>query len=115
MNKKLPNYIKKIFREPDPLIWEGIWLEILNSLLMDDQMVEVWKEFIALVEKRHTSYSTLPFDQLLKWESKGFVAQVIKNQNNSQKEFVENISKYFSNKGILVKEEMILTAYKAIN
>ena len=41
MNKDLPQSIKKIFKDPDPLIWQGIWLEILDLLLSDKQMIIV--------------------------------------------------------------------------
>ena len=53
MNKDLPEPIKKIFKDPDPLIWQGIWLEILNLLLSDKQMIMIWTEFVEIIKDKY--------------------------------------------------------------
>ena len=117
MNKDLPNHIKKIFKDPAPIIWQGVWLEILNLLLSDGRMVIVWTKLVALMKGKHILYKDMPLNQFLKWESKGFVAQVIKlkSSNKNQEDFLDNMQKYFLNKDIHVTKEMILTVYSVVN
>ena len=38
MNKDLPIIIKKVFTNPDPIVWQGIWLSTLESLLKDTKI-----------------------------------------------------------------------------
>jgi hypothetical protein len=42
MNKDLPIIIKKVFANPDPIVWQGIWLSTLENLLKDPKMLKVW-------------------------------------------------------------------------
>ena len=72
MNKDLPEPIKEIFTNLDPLIWKGVWLEILEKLLSHDEMVLIWQN---LYEAARSAYSdgtnstktdheiNMPFDQ----------------------------------------------------
>ena len=117
MNKDLPQGIKKIFKDPDPLIWQGIWLEILDLLLSDKQMIMVWTEFVEIVKDKYHEQKNMPFDQFLKWESKAFVAKAIKLKNtaNNQENFIDGMHQYFSKKDIFISREMIGVVYKVLN
>ena len=117
MNKDLPEPIKKIFKDPDPLIWQGIWLEILNLLLSHKQMIMIWTEFVEIIKDKYNEQKNMPFDQFLKWESKAFVAKAIKLKNtvNSRENFIDGMHQYFSKKDIFISREMIDVVYKVLN
>ena len=88
MNKDLPIIIKKIFETPDRTIWEGDWLRILNLLLNEANLTVFWNVFLDNIQSNHSSrFSSLTLNKYIKWEVKGFIAQVVKNKiNNTQKE-----------------------------
>ena len=127
MNKDLPEPIKEIFTNLDPLIWKGVWLEILEKLLSHDEMVLIWQN---LYEAARSAYSdgtnstktdheiNMPFDQFLKWECKGFVAQAIKQKNalNDQRTFNVFMHTYFTKKNMGVgPPELFERVYKILN
>tara|TARA_Y100000748_G_scaffold175291_1_gene146623 strand:+ start:318 stop:722 length:405 start_codon:yes stop_codon:yes gene_type:complete len=123
MNKDLPLIIRQVFDEPDPLIWQGIWLSTLKVLLNDHRMPNVWDNLIQALTSRHTEESNLRYKQYMKWELKAFVAQVVKSlANNQTTNFNENESlifktyllKYFNKKRIIVDVESIDTVYQVI-
>ena len=117
MNKDLPEPIKKIFKNPDPLIWQGDWLDVLEKLLSDEKMTWVWKVLIESIEDRYDKTINMSLEQYLKWESKAFVAQIIKlsNKTNNYKDFNVFFQKYFSNKNIKIPDGVIEIAYKVTN
>lgn len=122
MNKDLPRIIRKVFTDPDPTIWQGIWLTTLETLVQDIRMNEVWANLANALEIRHAEGSSLKFNQYMKWELKGFVAQVVKFQDN--KDIIDNsdysadfsryLAKYFLKKGIIVDNHIFQIVFKVI-
>jgi hypothetical protein len=55
MNKDLPLKVRHIFSDLDPIVWQGVWLETLNSLVSSSEMICVWNEIIsqANINKKH--------------------------------------------------------------
>jgi hypothetical protein len=70
MNKDLPLKVRHIFSDLDPIVWQGVWLETLNSLVSSSEMICVWNEIIsqANINKKH--YPSLGSSQFIKWELK---------------------------------------------
>ncbi|MED5430006.1 MAG: hypothetical protein VX864_01240 [Pseudomonadota bacterium] len=117
MNKDLPEPIKKIFKDPDPLIWQGVWLETLKKLLSHKKMIWVWEMIIKLVQDRYDGSINMPLEQFLKWETKAFVARTIKlsNETNTFKDFQTCFQIYFSNKNIKIPDRVIDIVYEVVN
>ena len=46
MNKDLPLKVRSIFADLDPLIWEGVWLDTLSSLLEPSSMLKIWEKLL---------------------------------------------------------------------
>ena len=110
MNKDLPIIIKKIFETPDRTIWEGDWLRILNLLLNDANLTVFWNVFLDNIQNNHSSrFGSLTLNKYIKWEVKGFIAQVVKNKiNNIQKEkFLDSLMAYLSKKKIKIEHNLI--------
>lgn len=117
MNKDLPIIIKKIFTNPDPIIWKGVWLLTLENLLKEIKMLEVWEELLHIFKIKHTEGSNLKLNQYLKWELKAFVAQVInlKIANQDYKVFNNTLTKYFQKKGVSLNDKSIAKIYRCIS
>jgi len=110
MNKDLPIIIKKIFETPDQTIWEGDWLRILNVLLNDTNLTVFWNVFLDNIQNNHSStFSSLTLNKYIKWEVKGFIAQVIKNRiNDIQKEkFLDLLIAYLNKKKIKIEHNLL--------
>ena len=84
MNKDLPVIIRKVFANLDPLIWKGIWLYTLETLLNDPRMLYPWEDFVVILKNKHDKGSNLQLNQYMKWELKAFVAQVVKFRNEQE-------------------------------
>ena len=117
MNKDLPIIIKKIFTNPDPIIWQGIWLSTLENLLKDEKMLKVWEELVDMFKIRHSEGSDLQLNQYLKWELKAFVAQIVnlKIGNQDHNTFIETLSDYFHKKGMILDNRLIVQIHGVIN
>ena len=117
MNKDLPIIIKKVFANPDPIIWKGIWLYTLEKLLQDPKMLEVWEELVRIFKAKHAQGSNLQLNQYLKWELKAFVSQIVKlrtaNQNHDV--FFKGLNGYFQKKGMILDNVLILEIYSVAN
>ena len=110
MNKDLPIIIKNIFETPDQTIWEGDWLRILNVLLNDTNLTVFWNVFLDNIQNNHSStFSSLTLNKYIKWEVKGFIAQVIKNRiNDIQKEkFLDLLIAYLNKKKIKIEHNLL--------
>tara|TARA_B100000614_G_scaffold195737_1_gene177015 strand:+ start:309 stop:671 length:363 start_codon:yes stop_codon:yes gene_type:complete len=110
MNKDLPIIIKNIFETPDQTIWQGDWLRILNLLLNDANLTVFWNELLHNIQNNHSSrFSSLTLNKYIKWEVKGFIAQVIKNKiNNVQEEkFLDSLVVYLNKKKIKIEHKQI--------
>ena len=90
MNKDLPVIIRKVFSDLDPLIWQGIWLYTLDTLLKDPRMLNAWEEFIVILKDKHSNGSNLQLNQYIKWELKAFIAQVVKFRSHN----IDTFGKY---------------------
>ena len=99
MNKDLPVIIRKVFSDLDPLIWQGIWLYTLETLLKDPKMLNAWEEFIVILKDKHSKGSNLQLNQYIKWELKAFIAQVVKFRIENMDAFdkYEELSSFLSN------------------
>ena len=99
MNKDLPVIIRKVFSDLDPLIWQGIWLYTLETLLKDPKMLNAWEEFIVILKDKHSKGSNLQINQYIKWELKAFIAQVVKFRIENMDTFdkYEELSSFLSN------------------
>ena len=99
MNKDLPVIIRKVFSDLDPLIWQGIWLYTLDTLLKDPRMLNAWEEFIVILKDKHSNGSNLQLNQYIKWELKAFIAQVVKFRIENMDAFdkYEELSSFLSN------------------
>jgi len=99
MNKDLPVIIRKVFSDLDPLIWQGIWLYTLETLLKDPKMLNAWEEFIVILKDKHSKGSNLQLNQYIKWELKAFIAQVVKFRIENMDTFdkYEELSSFLSN------------------
>ena len=117
MNKDLPIIIKKVFTNPDPIVWQGIWLSTLENLLKDPKMLKVWKELASIFKVKHGEGSNLQLNQYIKWELKAFVAQIVKLRiaNESYKVFIKTLDGYFKKKGMSLNNALILEIYRVID
>ncbi|MBT7236277.1 MAG: hypothetical protein HN866_01745 [Gammaproteobacteria bacterium] len=117
MNKDLPIIIKKIFTNPDPIIWQGIWLATLENLLEDKEMLGVWEELLQMFKARHGKGSDLQLNQYLKWELKAFVAQIVnlKIINKGPDVFFLTLTTYFQRKDVSMDDSLITKIYKVVN
>ena len=108
MHPNIPSIIKDIFNEPDPIIWNGIWLETLELLLNDEKMIPVWNLYIEAIKKNHQNYKSMPLAQYIKWEIKAFVALVIKlkKTKSNRDEFSKKMQEYFKIKKIFVEHDI---------
>ena len=110
MNKDLPLIIRKVFSDLDPLIWQGIWLYTLETLLKDPKMLNAWEEFIVILKDKHSKGSNLQLNQYIKWELKAFIAQVVKFRIENMDAFDKHeelssfLSNYFKKKEIDIDE-----------
>ena len=68
MNKDLPIIIQKVFTNPDPIIWRGIWIVTLKLLLNNKRMVKVWIKLLSIIKSNHKFYPNLQLNQYIKWE-----------------------------------------------
>tara|TARA_B100001996_G_scaffold328097_1_gene275225 strand:- start:766 stop:1125 length:360 start_codon:yes stop_codon:yes gene_type:complete len=116
MNKDLPKVIKDIFANPDPIIWKGIWLETLETLLKDIKLLKLWKDLLKIIENNHKQNTHINIEQYIKWELKAFVAQVVKlRQNNLDlNQFEYELKKYLLKKNLNLNEAFILEIYQSI-
>ena len=117
MNKDLPIIIRKVFADLDPLIWKGIWLYTLETLLNDPRMLCPWEEFVVILKHKHAKGSNLQLNQYMKWELKAFVAQAVNsvNKNYNNETFIAEFEKYFSKKGYNINRDIINEIYQIIN
>ena len=117
MNKDLPLKVRHIFSELDPLIWKGVWLDTLNSLLSSPKMPRIWKELITQISLNKTQYPSIGLTQFIKWELKAFVAQAVSsvNKNYNKETFIIEFEKYFSKKGYNINKDIINEIYQVIN
>ena len=117
MNKDLPIIIKKVFTNPDPIVWQGIWLSTLENLLKDPKMLKVWKELASMFKVKHDEGSNLQLNQYMKWELKAFVAQIVKLRiaNKSYNVFIKTLDGYFQKKGMSLNNVLILEIYRVID
>ena len=111
MNKDLPVIIRKVFADLDPLIWNGIWLYTLETLLNDPRMLCPWEEFVVILKHKHAKGSNLQLNQYMKWELKAFVAQVVKFRNEQEdtvgksEELGDFLAYYFLKKEISIEKK----------
>ena len=117
MNKDLPLKVRHIFEELDPLIWKGVWLDTLNSLLLSPKMPHIWEELIIQISSNKKQYPSIGITQFIKWELKAFVAQAVSsvNKNYNKETFVIEFEKYFSKKGYNINKDIINEIYQVIN
>ena len=117
MNKDLPLKVRHIFSELDPLIWKGIWLDILDVLLSSPSMPSIWEEIITQISLNKKKYPSIGNSQFMKWELKAFVAQAVTsvNKNYNKETFVVEFEKYFSKKGYNISRDIINEIYQIIN
>ena len=117
MNKDLPLKVRHIFSELDPLIWKGIWLDILGVLLSSPSMPSIWEEIITQISLNKKKYPSIGNSQFMKWELKAFVAQAVTsvNKNYNRETFIAEFEKYFSKKGYNINRDIINEIYQVIN
>ena len=117
MNKDLPLKVRHIFSELDPLIWKGIWLDILDILLSSPSMPFIWEEIITQISLNKKKYPSIGNSQFMKWELKAFVAQAVTsvNKNYNKETFIVEFEKYFSKKGYNINRDIINEIYQIIN
>ena len=116
MNKDLPLKVRHIFSDLDPIIWKGVWLKTLNSLLSSSDMISVWNEIISQANINKKRYQSLSNSQFIKWELKAFAAQavslVIKKYNKEL--FIREFEKFFLTKGYNFNQDIIKKIYESI-
>ena len=114
MNKDLPIIIKKVFANPDPIVWQGAWLSTLENLLKDPKMLKVWGELVNIFKAKHYEGSNLQLNQYMKWELKAFVAQIVKLRiaNKDHNTFVRTLDGYFQKKGMSLDNVLISEIYR---
>ena len=118
MNKDLQAIIEKIFKDPDPVIWHGDWLIILNLLLRNEQLFQFWKDLLDCIKKNHPVHlQSISLNKYIKWEIKGFIAQVVKFKimNLSKKEFHNSLKIYLSRKKIQIQDSLLLKVISVVN
>ena len=117
MNKDLPIIIKKVFTNPDPIIWKGIWLSTLENLLKDAKMLKVWEELVSIFKSKYDEGSNLQLNQYMKWELKAFVAQIVKLRvaNENHNIFIKTLGEYFRRKGMNLDSVLISEIYRVVD
>ena len=116
MNKDLPLKVRHIFSDLDPIVWHGVWLETLNSLLSSSDMISVWNEIISRANINKKRYPSLGNSQFIKWELKAFVAQAVNlvNKNCNEDLFIREFEKFFLTKGYNFNKDTIKKIYESI-
>ena len=116
MNKDLPLKVRSIFTDLDPLIWEGVWLDTLSSLLESSSMLKIWEKLLLEINLNKKKYPDIGNSQFIKWELKAFVAQAVSlfNKNYNRDIFVKKFEEYFAKKGYKINKDMINEIYKSI-
>jgi len=116
MNKDLPLKVRHIFSDLDPIIWNGIWLKTLNSLLSSSDMLSIWNEIILQANTNKEKYPSLGNSQFIKWELKAFVAQAVTlvNKNYNEEIFISEFEKFFLTKGYNFNKDTIKKIYESI-
>jgi hypothetical protein len=116
MNKDLPKVIKDIFTNPDPIIWNGVWLETLEILLRDISLLTMWNELLNIIKNNHRKNTHININQYIKWEIKAFVAQIIKlkQDNLDLDKFRCTLKTYLLKKNLKLDEQLILEIYNSI-
>ena len=116
MNKDLPLKVRHIFSDLDPVIWQGVWLETLDSLLSSSEMTFVWEEIISQANINKKYYPSLGNSQFIKWELKAFVAQAVTlvNKNYNKESFISEFEKFFCIKGYNFDKDTIKIIYESI-
>ena len=116
MNKDLPLKVRSIFADLDPLIWEGVWLETLSSLLESSSMIQIWEKLLIEINLNKKKYPDISNSQFIKWELKAFVAQAVSltNSNYNKDIFVKKFEDYFAKKEYKIDKDMINEIYKSI-
>ena len=116
MNKDLPLKVRHIFSDLDPIVWQGVWLETLNSLLSSSEMIFVWNEIISQANINKQNYPSLGNSQFIKWELKAFVAQAVTlvNKNYNKESFIREFEKFFRIKGYNFNKDIIKKIYESI-
>ena len=116
MNKDLPLKVRHIFSDLDPIIWKGVWLKTLNSLLSSSDMISVWNEIISQANINKKRYPSLGNSQFIKWELKAFVAQAVSlvNKNYNEELFVHEFEKFFLTKRYNFNKDIIKKIYESI-
>ena len=118
MNKDLPAIIKRIFETPDPIIWNGDWLKILNLLLNDANLTVFWHVLLGCIQNNHSlNFSSISLSKYIKWEIKGFIAQVIKHRisNVRNEKFLEFLISYLGKKNIKIDDNLLLKVISVAN
>lgn len=116
MNKDLPLKVRSIFADLDPLIWEGVWLDTLSSLLEPSSMLKIWEKLLIEINLNKKNYPNISNSQFIKWELKAFVAQAVSlnNKNYNRDKFVKKFEEYFAKKRYKIDKDMINEIYKSI-
>tara|TARA_Y100000741_G_scaffold258437_1_gene199378 strand:- start:272 stop:631 length:360 start_codon:yes stop_codon:yes gene_type:complete len=117
MNKDLPIIIKRVFTNPDPIIWKGIWLSTLDMLLKNPRMLKVWLELLNVIKSNYNENLNMPLNQYIKWELKAFVAQIVnlRVKNKNMDDFTDLLQGYLANKKMVLKNELIHNVHRSIN
>ena len=117
MNKDLPIIIKRVFTNPDPIIWKGIWLSTLDMLLKNPRMLKVWLELLNVIKSNYNENLNMPLNQYIKWELKAFVAQIVnlRVKNKNMDDFTDLLQGYLANKRMILKNELIHNVHRSIN
>ena len=116
MNKDLPLKVRHIFSDLDPIIWKGVWLKTLNSLLSSSDMIFVCNEIISQANINRKRFPSLGNSQFIKWELKAFVAQAVSlvNKNYNKDLFIREFEKFFLTKRYNFNKDIIKKIYESI-
>ena len=117
MNKDLPLKVRQIFSNLDPIIWKGLWLDILNRLLSSSDMLDIWEHIIHQAIEHKKKYPLISESQFIKWELKAFVAQAVNltNRNYNKETFIAEFEKFFSTKGYKFNKNILIKIYESIH
>tara|TARA_B100000965_G_scaffold355816_1_gene333401 strand:- start:379 stop:807 length:429 start_codon:yes stop_codon:yes gene_type:complete len=117
MNKEIPNIVALIFKDPDPVIWNGFWLLTLKKLLNSKKLTEMWVQLLVQIKDNHRYNSQLSLNKYTKWELKAFVASAIKaaESNMDESVFVKTLREYMIVKGLKLDESIIRNIHREIN
>tara|TARA_Y100000389_G_C17392156_1_gene480490 strand:+ start:86 stop:442 length:357 start_codon:yes stop_codon:yes gene_type:complete len=116
MNKDLPIKVRHIFSELDPVIWKGVWLSTLNSLLSSSDMIVIWEQLVKQASSNKKNYPSIGNAQFIKWELKAFVAQAVTlvNKNYNRTVFISKFETFLSTKGYNFNKDVITKIYESI-